>query len=69
MKKVPVVMITLRVPEWLHDAIEIAAHDSRTSMNQFCINNLRAVLPLTSKEVGDATREHAGASGRSEKRS
>lgn len=35
-EKEPVVMITLRVPEWLHDAIEEAAHDNRTSINQFC---------------------------------
>jgi len=35
-KKEPVVMITLRVPEWLHDAIVDTAHENRVSMNEYC---------------------------------
>lgn len=33
-------MITLRVPVWLHEAVDAAAHKNMTSMNQFCIDTL-----------------------------
>lgn len=34
--KAPTVTITLRVPEWLHDSVRVAAHDHRISMNEYC---------------------------------
>lgn len=49
--KEPVVMITLRVPPWLHDAIQEASHDKRTSINQYCI---RVLTRSVGKEPVDA---------------
>jgi len=56
-EKEPVVMITLRVPEWLHDAIEEAAHDNRTSINQFC----RRVLEQKVQQPVDPFAKRKGA--------
>lgn len=56
-EKEPVVMITLRVPEWLHDAIEEAAHDNRTSINQFC----RRVLEQKVQQSVDPFAKRKGA--------
>lgn len=48
-EKEPVVMITLRVPVWLHAAVEEAAHDNRTSINMYC----RRVLEKSVGHVPD----------------
>ena len=55
--KEPVVMITLRVPPWLHRRIANAAHAHLTSMNQYCSQVLQEAVAGqdTIKGVDDVT--------------
>jgi predicted HicB family RNase H-like nuclease len=42
--KEPTRVITVRLPQSLHESLKVEAHDRRTSMNQLCISKLLQVI-------------------------
>jgi predicted HicB family RNase H-like nuclease len=57
----PTRVITVRLPESLHEALKAEANDHNTSMNKLCISKLLQVLAENPKTVGNMNRSSMAA--------